>query len=169
MPEGSHVASLLSGFCQSQPPPCGASLSYKSDNTDGLQEVHYRTAVLIYHRQETQQVQFFNTFLATIDICLFETDPKFLSIYGCTTLVDIHRFCNFLILCTVGRTPWTGDQPVARSLPTQRTKQTQNKRRETSMPWVGPTIPPFERKKTVHALNRAASLIDFIYYQLLTL
>jgi hypothetical protein len=41
---------------------------------------------------------------------------------------------NFLILCTVGRTPWTGDQPVARSLPTQ-----------TSMPRVGfePTIPVF--------------------------
>jgi hypothetical protein len=28
---------------------------------------------------------------------------------------------------TAGRTPWTGDQPVARSLPTHRTTQTQNK------------------------------------------
>jgi hypothetical protein len=27
-------------------------------------------------------------------------------------------FLSFLILYTVGRTPWTGDQPVARSLPT---------------------------------------------------
>jgi hypothetical protein len=26
---------------------------------------------------------------------------------------------SFLILLTVGRTPWTGDQPVARPLPTQ--------------------------------------------------
>jgi hypothetical protein len=32
---------------------------------------------------------------------------------------------SFLILYTVGRTPWTGDQPVARPLPTHRTTQTQ--------------------------------------------
>jgi hypothetical protein len=35
---------------------------------------------------------------------------------------------QFLNLYTVGRTPWTGDQPVARPLPTHRTAQTQNKR-----------------------------------------
>jgi hypothetical protein len=46
-----------------------------------------------------------------------------------------------LILYTVGTTPWTGDQPVARPLPTHRTTQTQNKRTQTSMPWDG-----FERK-----------------------
>jgi hypothetical protein len=37
-------------------------------------------------------------------------------------------FFSFLILYTVGRTPWTGDRPVARPLPTHRTTQTQNKR-----------------------------------------
>jgi hypothetical protein len=35
---------------------------------------------------------------------------------------------SFLTLYTVGRTPWMGDQPVARPLPTHRTTQTQNKR-----------------------------------------
>jgi hypothetical protein len=35
---------------------------------------------------------------------------------------------SFLILCTIGRTPWTGDQPVARPLPIHRTTQTHNKR-----------------------------------------
>jgi hypothetical protein len=35
---------------------------------------------------------------------------------------------------TAGRTPWTGDQPVARPLPTQRTTETQNMRTQTSMP-----------------------------------
>jgi hypothetical protein len=35
---------------------------------------------------------------------------------------------------TVGRTPWMGDQLVARPLPTLRTTQTQNKRTQTSMP-----------------------------------
>jgi hypothetical protein len=37
-------------------------------------------------------------------------------------------FFIFLILYTVGRTPWTSDQPVARPLPKHRTTQTQNKR-----------------------------------------
>jgi hypothetical protein len=58
---------------------------------------------------------------------------------------------SFLILYTVGRTNWPGDQPIARPLPTRRTTQTQNKRTQTFMPGVGfePTTPVFERVKTV--------------------
>jgi hypothetical protein len=54
-----------------------------------------------------------------------------------------------------------GDQPVPRLLPTRRTTQTQNKLTQTSMPRVGfePAIPVFERAKTVHALDRAATVI----------
>jgi hypothetical protein len=39
--------------------------------------------------------------------------------------------------------------------------QTQNKRTQTSMPQMGfePTIPAFERAKTVHVLDRAATVI----------
>jgi hypothetical protein len=68
---------------------------------------------------------------------------------------------QFLNPKTIGRTPWTGDQPDARSLPTHRTTQTHNKRTQTSMPWVGfePTIPVFERPKAFHALGRAATVI----------
>jgi hypothetical protein len=46
-------------------------------------------------------------------------------------------FSVFLILYTVGRTPWTGDQPFARQLPAHRTKQTQNNRTHPPMPPVG--------------------------------
>jgi hypothetical protein len=62
---------------------------------------------------------------------------------------------------TNGRTALTSDQPVARALPTHRTTQTQNKLTQTSMLWVGfaPTIPVFERAKTVHTLYRAANVI----------
>jgi hypothetical protein len=58
-----------------------------------------------------------------------------------------------LLLDTIGRTSWTGDQPVGRPLPTHRTTQTQNKRAQTSMPWVGfePTVPVLERAKTAYA------------------
>jgi DICT domain-containing protein len=54
-----------------------------------------------------------------------------------------------------------GDQPVARSLPTHRTTQTQNKRTQTSMPRVGfePTNPVSEETKTVHDLDRAATVV----------
>jgi hypothetical protein len=41
------------------------------------------------------------------------------------------QFFSFLILYTVGRTPWMGDEPVARPLPTPRITQTQNKRTHT--------------------------------------
>jgi hypothetical protein len=48
---------------------------------------------------------------------------KLLNIYPWlySPLLDIGRFFGFLILYTVGRTPWTGDQHVARSLPTHKT------------------------------------------------
>jgi hypothetical protein len=68
---------------------------------------------------------------------------------------------SFLILYTVGRTPWTGDQPAARSLPIHRTTQTQNKRTQTSMPLgFEPTTPVFEGAKTLHALDRTATVIS---------
>jgi hypothetical protein len=57
-------------------------------------------------------------------------------------------------LFTDGRTPWTGDQLVARSVPKHRTTQTKKNAHtlQTSMPWVGfeTTIPASERAKTVH-------------------
>jgi hypothetical protein len=70
---------------------------------------------------------------------------------------------QFLNLYTVGRAPWTGDQPVARSLPTHRTTQTQNTRKQTSMPRMGfqPTFPVFELAKTVSCLDRRATVIGF--------
>jgi hypothetical protein len=82
-----------------------------------------------------------------------------MAVYG--SLLDLGLFFSFLILYAVGRTPWAGDQPVARPLPTHRTIQTQNKRTQTSTPRVGlePTIPVFEQAKAVHALDRAATAI----------
>jgi hypothetical protein len=71
---------------------------------------------------------------------------------------------QFPNLYTIGRIPWTGDQPVARPLPTHRTTQTHNKRTQPSMPRVRfePTIPVFERAKSVHALDRTATVTGII-------
>jgi hypothetical protein len=82
-----------------------------------------------------------------------------LLLWLCSPLLSLGRFFRFLILYTVGRTPWKGHQLVARPLPIHRT-QTQNKRIQTSMPWVGfeLTTPVFDRAKTVHALDRAATV-----------
>jgi hypothetical protein len=51
-----------------------------------------------------------------------------------SSLVGLGHFFSFLILYTVGRTPWTRDQPFARPLPTHRTTQTQNKRTQCRHP-----------------------------------
>jgi hypothetical protein len=69
---------------------------------------------------------------------------------------------QFLNPYTVAKTPWTGVMPVARPLPTHRTTQTQKKRTQTSMRRMGfdPTIPVFVQAKTVHALDRAATVIS---------
>jgi hypothetical protein len=76
-------------------------------------------------------------------------------------MLGLGRFFSFFIFYTVVRIPWTGDEPVARPLSAHRTAQTENKRTRTSMPQVGfePTMPVFERAKTVHALDRAATVI----------
>jgi hypothetical protein len=70
-------------------------------------------------------------------------------------------FFSFVFLYTVGRILWTGDKPVARPLPTNRTTQTQNKRTQIPMPRMGfePTISVFERAKRVHASDRTAAMI----------
>jgi hypothetical protein len=49
--------------------------------------------------------------------------------------LDLGCFFSFLILYTVGRTPWTKDQPIAWPLPTH--DNTENKRTQTLMPRVG--------------------------------
>jgi hypothetical protein len=62
------------------------------------------------------------------------------------------QLISFLIVYTVGRTPWTGDQHVARPLQIYRTNA------QTSMPRVEfeLTNPVFERAKAVPALDRAS-------------
>jgi hypothetical protein len=73
---------------------------------------------------------------------------------------------SFLIFYTVGRTPWMGDQLVARPLPAHRAQHKQNKHTQTSMFHVGfePAIPSFEGAKIVHALDCAATVIGEILH-----
>jgi hypothetical protein len=89
----------------------------------------------------------------------------FFSLWLCSPL-DLGRFFSFLILYTVGRTPWTADQPVARPLPTHRTTKTQNELTQISISRVGfePKTPVFERPKTVRALDRADTAIGFFSF-----
>jgi hypothetical protein len=74
---------------------------------------------------------------------------------------------QFLNLYTIGRTAWTGDQPVAKSVPTRRTTQTQNQRTQTAMRRVAfePTTPVLERAKRVHALDCVATVIGLLRFQ----
>jgi hypothetical protein len=104
---------------------------------------------------------------ATLSSFIFSNQqPIYLSIYLWlhSPFVGPWPLFQFLDPYTAGRIPWTGDRPVARPLPTHRTIQTQNKRTETSMPWVGfeTTIPAFERAKRVHASDSGATVISLI-------
>jgi hypothetical protein len=62
-------------------------------------------------------------------------------------------------LQTVGMTPWTGDQPIARPL-LNAGKHRHNKCGQTTVPHVGfeSTIPIFERAKIFHALDLVATV-----------
>jgi hypothetical protein len=83
----------------------------------------------------------------------------------CSPLLGPGFFSFVFSFYTDGRTPWTSHQRAATPLPPRRTTQTQNKRAQTSMPWVGfePTIPAFELAKTIHAVDRAATVIITSY------
>jgi hypothetical protein len=92
--------------------------------------------------------------------CRRDLSPLSIYLWLYSPLLGLGRFFSFLLLYTVGRIPWTGDRPVARPLHTHRRIQTQSKCTETAMPWVSfePTIPAFERAKTVHASDRTATV-----------
>jgi hypothetical protein len=87
--------------------------------------------------------------------------------YGCTAFVVLGRFFSSLIytqsvgLLGLGISPSEGRY-------IHRTTQTKTKRTQTSIPRVGfePTIPVFERAKTVHALDRAATVIGCSFSKL---
>jgi hypothetical protein len=75
---------------------------------------------------------------------------------------SVKRFISFqfLNLKTVGRTPWTGGS-TNRNV---RQRQMQNKQRQISMPWVGfeLMIPVCKRAKTVHVLDRVATVFGLL-------
>jgi hypothetical protein len=86
-----------------------------------------------------------------LSVCLWLYSP----------LLDLGRILSFLPFLHSREDSLTGNRPVTRGLPAHRTAQTQNRLTQTSMPQVGfePTIPLFERAKTVYAIDRAATVI----------
>jgi hypothetical protein len=68
------------------------------------------------------------------------------------------RLLSFVIVYTVSRTPWTGDQPVASPLTTHGTAQTQTKRTQR----FEPTTPIFEQVKTGHASDCVTTVIGVL-------
>jgi hypothetical protein len=124
----------------------------------------------VYVRTATVYNQVSSAFSSGEDTCQI-VNSAFYDTSFVHSSVALQPFCWALASSSVslsfytdGRTPWTSDQPVARPLPTYRTTQTQNKRTPTSMPRVEfePTIPASKRAKTVHALNRSATVIGIL-------
>jgi hypothetical protein len=94
----------------------------------------------------------------------FTTVFRVLYLWLYNLLLKLRRFFSFLIFYTDGRALWTGNEPASSPLPTHRT-QTQNKRTQTSISRVGfkPTVPVFERARTVRNLDRAATVMGSGY------
>jgi len=71
---------------------------------------------------------------------------------------ELNSWNLWIYSCTFCRIPWTGDRPDASSLLTGDSTTQKDADTHTSKLRVGfePTIPVFERSKTVRALGRAA-------------
>jgi hypothetical protein len=74
-----------------------------------------------FYGMHTKQIQLHNLTQVALNLQLNFISGKSTSIYLWlySPLLELGRFFSFLIPYTVARTPWTGDQPVARPLPTQ--------------------------------------------------
>jgi hypothetical protein len=68
---------------------------------------------------------------------------------------DLGHFFSFYILYTVSRTPWMGDEPVARPLPTHRIETHRHPCLEVLFE---PSTTVFESVKTVHASHLASGV-----------
>jgi hypothetical protein len=85
-------------------------------------ECPIRSKITIDNKSNTEKAFDFDCLLSLLLLWLY------------SPLFGLGRFFSFLNLYTIGRAPWTGDQPAARPLPTRRTKQTQNKRTQYKHP-----------------------------------
>jgi hypothetical protein len=75
---------------------------------------------------------------------------------GLSRLHETFRFASVTRPRRVGRSPWTGDQLVARPLPVHKHRKTYTQHEhQTCMPEAGfePTIQAFKQAKTVPALD----------------
>jgi hypothetical protein len=90
---------------------------------------YFKNTIMTYALPETV---FYVVF--TIYNCLLLLLLLLLWLYS--LLLGLDRFFSFMILHTVSRTSWSGDQAVARPLHTHRTTQTQNKRTQYTHPYL---------------------------------
>jgi hypothetical protein len=151
--------------------PCGSGLNRRATSQKTIFFVVIAVKTLILHNTNTVRIFRFPFVLHVPPISFFLMYTIYLSVYLSiylsiyvwfySSLLDLGRLFRFSIPYTVGRTPWTEDQPVARPLPAHITTQTQNKRTQTSTTWVRfePTNSEFEREEIVHVLNSAPTVI----------
>jgi hypothetical protein len=128
--------------------PATKRLSYDTANYRGKWCTSYPNSVRSARSKIILHLLFIHSFISSMALQLF---------VGPWPLLQFRNLFD-----TNGRTPWTSDQPIARPLPTYRRTQTQNKRtHKHQCLWVRSelTVSAFERAKTVHALDRAATAI----------
>jgi hypothetical protein len=80
--------------------------------------VFRRHSVLL---KPTQVALYRSAWVRYFGLCSSSVTTLLLLLWLYNSFLGIGRFFSFLILYTAGRTPWRGDQSVARPLPTHRT------------------------------------------------
>jgi hypothetical protein len=112
-------------FCPlrySHPLPCCCKFLHCTVQSTQFAETHYDILHHVYGRNNWQLNVKRSSTVVTIRSISF-----IIIIIIIILLPFCWSFLSFLVLYTVGRTPWTGDQPVAWPLPTRNTSQAQNK------------------------------------------
>jgi hypothetical protein len=87
---------------------------------------------------------------------------------GCLALwlynnLDLSRFFSSLAFYTDGRTPWTGDQPVARPIPANNNTNTINAQNTDIhvLSGIRTHDPSVRAGEEVYALDRTATMIGY--------
>jgi hypothetical protein len=99
---------------------------------------------------------------------MLRASEQYVRYYGSTAFLLSHWLhFSFLILCTVGSTSRTEDQPVTRLLSTLSTTKTQNKHthRHSSLEWdSNPVFQHSSGAKAVSSLHRSATMISLLMH-----
>jgi hypothetical protein len=96
---------------------CTEEMRKPANSSNGI--LHKRAELKLRFSEHEEEVKCIEPRYSTV-LCISSNLFIYYLLWLYSPLLGLCRFFSFLILYTVGSTPWTGDQPDARPLPTHR-------------------------------------------------